>query len=94
MSKQMSDTKSKTVENVEDPLNAIPDPPVGYKQVMYTEGRIKGLCGGHLIALYTDGDEDTNMPLIIDQRLLPENLQEDGDYVELVIAVRGKVGTP
>jgi hypothetical protein len=44
--------------------------------------------------LYQDGDEDTNMPLIIDQRLLPENLQEDGDYVELVIAVRGKVGTP
>jgi len=90
----MEKPKTRSRTDIEDPLNAIPDPPEGYKQVMYTEGRIKGLCGGHLIALYQDGDEDTNMPLIIDQRLLPENLQEGGDYVELVIAVRGKVGTP
>ena len=80
--------------DAEDPLNAIPDPPEGYKQVMYTEGRIKELCGWHLIVLYPDGDEEETMPLIIDQRLLPPKIREHGDYVELVIAVRGKVGTP
>ena len=77
-----------------DPLGAIPTPADGCRLVTHTEGRLKALCGGHLFALYMDGAEDCDLPLILDERLLPGALRENGQYIRLVIDTRGEEKKP